>query len=93
VTAAAGELRLDLPGGEAGVRCTVERSTRAAGCTELGVRFAPGQRRAIADLALALFSLAQRHAAEATVAALGAGEREDASASLASGERVASKVA
>lgn len=56
----AGELVLDLPdGGAIALSATVERSSADG---ELGVRFRSGQRRAVADLALALFSLSQRRA-------------------------------
>ncbi|GIU93987.1 MAG: hypothetical protein KatS3mg012_0444 [Gaiellaceae bacterium] len=54
-----GELALDLPGGRVVLDATIERRVDANGGSELGVRFRPGQRRAVADLALALFSLAQ----------------------------------
>lgn len=90
----AGELALDLPRGRVVLRCTLERRAAAADGAELGVRFSPGQRRALADLALALFSLAQRPPAEATLHRLESREEQSAALDdLALDGRAVSRVA
>jgi cellulose synthase (UDP-forming) len=65
VEADGGELVLGVPGHTIVLRCSVQRRAESVSGSELGVRFLPGQRRATADLAFALFSLSQGLAARA----------------------------